>query len=241
LEVCVFLTRLSCSGICGARKGEKDVVRGCARELSAVFDDGPFAWRVIEESHGCRVNVLKHDVSQVVHWDLVRGIRVPCKDTLAALASCLSACVEVFKGDVVNLSDTSVGTIRFDLVNGAWRGIRNVQRLAADIVAKEHQTHLVSTVTVVVGRAVLGSGLAINFGVAELNDLTVTFAGSLQVDPKLIVNASDVVSSHLNSSVVSSNTLLLSLVSFEVTQFVASAMVITILSIRVNVCSCSLD
>lgn len=153
----------------------------------------------------------------------------------------MSACVEVFKGDVVNLSDTSVGTIRFDLVNGAWRGIRNVQRLAADIVAKEHQTHLVSTVTVVVGRAVLGSGLAINFGVAELNDLTVTFAGSLQVDPKLIVNASDVVSSHLNSSVVSSNTLLLSLVSFEVTQFVASAMVITILSIRVNVCSCSLD
>ena len=176
-----------------------------------------------------------------MHWNLVRGIRVPCKDTLAALASCLSACVEVLEGDVVNLSDTSVSTIRFDLVNGAWRGIRNVQGLTTNIVAKEHQTHLVCTVTVVVGRAVRSSSLAINFGVAELDDLTVTFASSLQVDSKLIVNASDVVSSHLNSSVVSSNTLLLSLVSFEVTKFVACAMVITILSVRVNVGSCSLD
>lgn len=241
LEVSIFLTWLCCSRICCARKGEKDVIGGCAREFSAVLDDGPFARRVIKESHRRCVNILKHGVCQVVHWDLVGSIRVPRKDTLAALASSLSACVEAFKGHVVNASDTSVSTIRLNFVDGAWRGIGNMQGLSAHIVAKEHQTHLIFTVTVVVGRAVLGSSLTINFRVAKLDHLTVAFTSSLQVDTKLIVDASDVMSSHFNSSVMSSNALLLRLVSFEMTEFVACAMIITIFAVRVNVCSSSLD
>jgi hypothetical protein len=46
-----------------------------------------------------------------VHGNLVRGVIVPCKDTLPALASCLSGFVEVLEGDVVNLCYTSVSTI----------------------------------------------------------------------------------------------------------------------------------
>ena len=176
-----------------------------------------------------------------MHWNLVGGIWVPSKDTLPGLASCLSASVEAFKGYVVNSSDSSVSTIRLDLVYGTWRGIRNVQRLSTNIVAKEHQSHLILAVTVVVGRAVLSSGLTINFRVAKLDDLAVPFSSGLQVDTKLIVDASDVMSSHFNSRVMSSNALLLGLVSFEVTEFVAGSMIITIFAVRVNVCSCSLD
>lgn len=176
-----------------------------------------------------------------MHWNLVGGIRVPRKDTLPALASCCSACVEAFKGYVVNSSDASVRTIRLDLVYGARGGIRDVQRLSTNVVAKEHQTHLICTVTVVVGGAVLGSGLAINFRVAKRDDQVVTFSSSVQVDSKLVVDASDVMSSHFSSSVHSSDTLLLSLVGFEVTEFVARAMVITISAVRVNVGSCSLN
>jgi hypothetical protein len=46
-----------------------------------------------------------------VHRNLVGGVLVPSKDTLPALTSCLSTCVKVFEGDVVNLCNTSVSAI----------------------------------------------------------------------------------------------------------------------------------
>ena len=62
LELSIFLTWLSCAGVRGGREGEKDIIRGCARECSTVFDNGPLAWRVIEESHGLCVYIFKRYV-----------------------------------------------------------------------------------------------------------------------------------------------------------------------------------
>jgi hypothetical protein len=138
LEVNIILTRLSCAGICGVRQGEKDIVRSRARKLSTVFNDGPLVGRVIEESHRCCVYIIKYDVGHVVHRNLIRGEFVSCKDTLPALASCLSATVKVLEGYVVELRDTSKSTIRFNLVDGARRSIRNVESLCHDIVTKKH-------------------------------------------------------------------------------------------------------
>ena len=117
-----------------------------------------------------------------------------------------------------------------------------MQSLLTLIITKEHQSHLIHTVTGgVIGRAVLGSSLAINCGVAKLDDYIVAFTTSLQVYTKLGVDASHIMSSHLSSSVMSSNTLLLSLVSLKVTELIACPMIDTIYSVRVNVCSCSFD
>ena len=98
-----------------------------------------------------------------MHGNLVRSKFVSCKDALPALASRLSACVKVLESYVVELRDTSVRTIRFNLVDGAWRLSRNVERLIFDIITEEHYRHLIWAVTVVVGRAVLSSSLTINF------------------------------------------------------------------------------
>jgi hypothetical protein len=116
-----------------------------------------------------------------------------------------------------------------------------VKGLPSDIVAEEHEALLVWAMTGVIGGAVFGLSLTINLGVAKLDNLIFTFASSLQVDAKLGVNASDVMSSHFDSAVVRGYARLLSLVRLEVTQLIARAVVAAINVVRVNVCTGALD
>jgi hypothetical protein len=241
LEVSILHVWLGCAGIRGRREGEKDVIGGCAGELSTVFNDGPLAGRVLEPSHRLRVHILKLDVREVVHGNFVGGELVPGEDALPALAVRLARFVKVLEGDIVDLCDTSVRTIRLNLVDGAGRGRRNVKRLASDVVAEEHEALLVRAMTGVVGGAVLRLSLAIDLGVAKLDDLIVTFTSSLQVDAKLGVDASDVMSSHFDSAVVRGYARLLSLVRLEVTQLIARPVIAAIDVVRVNVCTGALD
>jgi hypothetical protein len=176
-----------------------------------------------------------------VHGNFVGGELVPGEDTLPALAVGLPSFVKVFEGDIVDLCDTSERTIRLNLVDGAWGGRRNVKGLSSDIVAEEHEALLVWAMTGVIGGAVFGLSLTINLGVAKLDNLIFTFASSLQVDAKLGVNASDVMSSHFDSAVVRGYARLLSLVRLEVTQLIARPVVAAIYVVRVNVRSGALD
>jgi hypothetical protein len=93
----------------------------------------------------------------------------------------------------------------------------------------------------VIGRTVFGSSLTINFRVAKLDDLIVTFTRSLQTYSKLGVDANEIMCSLFNTPVMCGNAILLSLVSLKVAKLITGPMIVAILGVWVNVCSSTLD
>lgn len=71
----------------------------------------------------------------------------------------------------------------------------------ADIVTEEHKSVLLWAVAVVAGRAIESLMLTIDVGVVKQNFEVIGLHTSLEADSFLVVDASDVMSSHLLSLV----------------------------------------
>lgn len=129
----------------------------------------------------------------MVHWDLVRGVRIPLEDVVLVLTLRDTSCVEVVEGHSVDECRSAPCAERFYFVDWSFRLSRNVQVFATNIISEEHKAKLLMTVTIVALRTVQSLCFAVNVRVSKPNLQIFTIFTSLQTHSLQGVDDCDVV------------------------------------------------